>query len=199
MNGERKYYGAGLKDVRAVGGAYPGVMTPDDLYDALCHVWCADTCAPRMREEWRDRHITWGQCSITAFLAQDIFGGEVLGVPLEDGNCHCFNRVQGRCFDLTSEQFDGKALDYSAGTLQSRASHFGRAEKYARYLLIKKRLLDHLDMVSRAKRIRQTASEVLRERRYADTEPEEDENTVDAGERYYPDGSVRYECSAEKL
>ena len=47
------------------------------LYDGLTHVRSADTCAPRMREKWSKNDITKGQCSVTAFLVQDILGGKV--------------------------------------------------------------------------------------------------------------------------
>ena len=32
---------------------YPGIHTPRDLYNRLWDLWCADTCAPRMRGDWR--------------------------------------------------------------------------------------------------------------------------------------------------
>ena len=67
--------------------------TPRDIYDLLSNIWCEYTCAPRMRKDWSEANRTLGQCSITAFLAQDLFGGKVYGVPLEDGNYHCFNVV----------------------------------------------------------------------------------------------------------
>ena len=54
--------------------------TPRDYYDILSDIWCAETCAPRMRENWTRENQTLGQCSITAFLAQDIFGGKVYGI-----------------------------------------------------------------------------------------------------------------------
>lgn len=68
-------------------------LTPRDYYDLLSQIWSADTCAPRMRQNWSPENMTLGQCSITAFLLQDIYGGEVYGVPLGDGNYHCFNGV----------------------------------------------------------------------------------------------------------
>ena len=77
---------------------------------------------------------------MTAFLAQDLFGGKVYGVPLGDGNYHCFNEVNGCVFDLTSEQFRETRLDYSRCPEQFREVHFSKAEKKARYELLKERL-----------------------------------------------------------
>ena len=111
-----------------------------ELYDDLAHVWSADTCAPRMRERWSPDDPTVGQCSITAFLVQDIFGGKVFGIPLGDGNFHCYNVTQGYTFDLTSEQFGDRALSYTDKYEQSRDVHFSKDEKRLRYELLKKRL-----------------------------------------------------------
>ena len=111
-----------------------------DLYNALSHIWAADTCAPRMRNAWTTDNYTLGQCSITAFLAQDIFGGKVYGIPREGGNYHCYNVVGDSVFDLTSEQFGDEELDYSDNPEQSRDVHFAKTEKRQRYELIRSRL-----------------------------------------------------------
>lgn len=115
-------------------------LTPCDYYDLLSDSWCAETCAPRMRKGWTPENRTLGQCSITAFLIQDIYGGKVYGVPLGDGNFHCFNDVDGCVFDLTSEQFGDTRLDYANCPEQDRAVHFAKAEKKERYELLKERL-----------------------------------------------------------
>ncbi|MDO5326773.1 MAG: C-GCAxxG-C-C family protein [Clostridia bacterium] len=116
-------------------------LTPCDYYDLLSEIWCAETCAPRMRKDWTPANKTLGQCSITAFLIQDIFGGKVYGVPLGDGNFHCYNNVEGCVFDLTSEQFGDIKLDYVHCPEQDRAAHFAKSEKKERYELLKERLL----------------------------------------------------------
>ena len=123
--------------IKAKNNIYIGIETPLDLYDALSSVWCADTCAPRMRSEWSEENKTLGQCSITAFLAQDIFGGEVYAMPTDNGGVHCYNVVDGNTFDLTSEQFGegAKKLCYEGNEIQDResAGHFGKEEKRLRY------------------------------------------------------------------
>ena len=139
----RLFYGWERADMPPVRRVDP-IRTPVDLYDALKHVWCAETCAPRMRDRWTPDNPTYGQCSITAFLTQDLFGGEVYGVPLEDGGYHCFNVVGGRAFDLTSEQFGGRALDYAHVDEQRREDHFAKEEKRLRYELLKERLRQSL-------------------------------------------------------
>ena len=97
-----------------------------------------------MREDWTEENATLGQCTITAFLAQDIFGGRVWGVPLEDGNFHCFNAVENRIFDLTSEQFGDRKLDYSLRHEQLRHDHFMKPGKRERYEALKEALKQEL-------------------------------------------------------
>ena len=129
-----------VQEVHAVNNIYRGIITPRDLYDALRHIWCEYSCAPRMRDRWSEENITLGQCSITAFLAQDIFGGRVFGISRPDGSYHCYNVVNDHVFDLTSEQFKGEALSYVNNPEQFREVHFAREEKRERYEYLKDEL-----------------------------------------------------------
>ena len=141
----RNYYGSVGADVKPVTNEYPGIGNPDDLYDALSGIWCEYTCAPRMRDGWSRDNKTLGQCSITAFLAQDIFGGKVYGVPREGGNFHCYNVVGDCLFDLTCEQFGDEVLDYSDNPEQFREVHFAKEEKKLRYEYLKKALAEYVN------------------------------------------------------
>lgn len=134
------FYGWEQTDIPATGERYPGIATPRDLYDALKKLWSRETCAPRMRALWSPENPTCGQCSITAFLAQDIFGGEVRGVPLPDGNVHCYNVVGIHVFDLTCEQFGDRVLNYKDNPVQIREKHFQKEEKRLRYEALKRAL-----------------------------------------------------------
>lgn len=138
------FYGADSVDLYAL-TPYPSVRTPQDLYRALLHCWSAETCASRMRSHWSESNPTLGQCSITAFLAQDLFGGKVYGVPLPNGYFHCYNDVEGQVFDLTSEQFGGETLCYENNPEQFREDHFALPEKQARYELLKAALDRYLN------------------------------------------------------
>ena len=99
----------------------------------MSHIWCEYSCAPRYRAEWSPENMTIGQCSITSFLVQDIFGGKVYGVPREEGVFHCFNIVDGKKFDITSEQYGDEVLTYTDEYEQSREEHFSNQDKYERY------------------------------------------------------------------
>lgn len=141
---EYRFYGWEHADARAVTEEYKGIKTPLDLYDVLSEIWCADTCAPRMRHEWTPENKTLGQCSITAFLAQDIFGGKVFGILRAGGNYHCYNVIGDCCFDLTSEQFGDEILNYEDNPEQFREVHFAKEEKKLRYEYLKKALKQYL-------------------------------------------------------
>ena len=132
-----KFYGWEHADCAPINRIYPGIETPHDLYDALWSLWSKETCAPSLRPAWTAENRTLGQCSITAFLAQDIFGGKVMGTPLPDGALHCYNVVGDCVFDLTSEQFQGKPVEYALENEQLREAHFARQEKLERYEQLK--------------------------------------------------------------
>ncbi len=134
------FYGQETAEVPPITEEYPGIHSPRDLYDALRDLWCEETCPPRLREKWTPENPSLGQCSVTAFLAQDIFGGEVYGILQPGGNYHCYNVVGDCCFDLTSEQFAGEELCYEGNPQQFREVHFAKEEKRQRYELLKKML-----------------------------------------------------------
>ena len=46
------FYGWEQATVPAITNKYKGIHTPQDLYDKLSDIWCADTCAPRLRDGW---------------------------------------------------------------------------------------------------------------------------------------------------
>ncbi|MBQ6280921.1 MAG: gamma-glutamyl-gamma-aminobutyrate hydrolase family protein [Oscillospiraceae bacterium] len=124
---------------------FPTIRTPRDLYRVLLRCWSSETCASRMRKRWSPENPTLGQCSITSFLVQDLFGGIVRGVPLENGYFHCYNVVDGCILDLTSEQFRGEALDYRpTNPIQTREQHFAMPEKQERYEFLRAALLREL-------------------------------------------------------
>lgn len=136
------FYGWENATVQPICKEYEVVGSPRRLYELLSELWSADTCAPRMRKDWSKENRTLGQCSITAFLAQDIYGGKVYGIPRSNGNYHCYNVVDGCTFDLTSEQFGEEAakLVYEGNPEQFREEHFAKEEKRLRYETLKNAL-----------------------------------------------------------
>ena len=134
------FYGSETPSIKPINNHYLYIKDQRHMYELMQNVWDIDSCAPRYRDVWSKENNTVGQCSITSFLIQDIFGGEVYGVPLKDGGYHCFNKVGDVIFDLTSEQFGDEKLTYTLNYPQSREEHFASEEKYKRYLYIKEKL-----------------------------------------------------------
>ncbi len=139
LRGGYNFYGWETALSPAITAEYPGIHTPRDLYDALLNCWCEKTCTARMRADWSPDNPTLGQCTITAFLAQDIFGGKVYGIKRPDGSVHCYNVVGDCIFDLTSEQFGTEAKDlvYKHNPEQFREEHFAKDDKQYRYEILK--------------------------------------------------------------
>lgn len=122
---------------KPVNNQYLRIKDVDTLFNLLLECRSKETCTPRMQDEWSENNKTLGQCSITSFLVQDIFGGKVYGIKLEDGSIHCFNKIHDEFFDLTSSQFGDRNLNYLNAELQNREKHFSKEEKYNRYLKLK--------------------------------------------------------------
>lgn len=146
-----QFYGWESATVAPVNEEYSQIHSPQELYGLLSEIWCKETCAPRMQKDWNPENRTLGQCSITAFLVQDIFGGKVYGILRPGGNYHCYNVVGDRCFDLTSEQFgeEAKELAYEGNPEQFREVHFAKEEKRLRYEHLKKALKEKLQRQKR--------------------------------------------------
>ena len=135
-----KFYNNGNLNINPINKEYNKIKNHMHLYDLLSNIWSKETCAPRLQDKWSKENMTLGQCSITAFLAQDIFGGTVYGILRPDGNYHCYNVVGEAKFDLTSEQFLGEKLNYDNNPIQLRDNHFKKEEKYKRYLYLADKL-----------------------------------------------------------
>ncbi len=148
MEREYKFYGWQNANVSPANKDYELIRDPRVLYDVLSEIWCKETCAPRMRDDWTKDNMTLGQCSITAFLVQDIFGGKVYGIPRSGGSFHCYNDVDGCIFDLTSEQFGDEVLSYEDNPEQLREDHFAKEEKHERYKYLKAQLEKKLGKIA---------------------------------------------------
>lgn len=134
------FYGWETADVPPISANYRMIKNPRMLYDLLSEIWSIDSCTPRLRDKWSEFNKTVGQCTITAFLAQDIFGGKVYGIKRLGNTFHCYNAVGDCVFDLTSEQFGDEVLDYTNNPEQMRGVHFMSIEKKTRYEYLKAEL-----------------------------------------------------------
>ena len=139
------YYKGDLKKIIIINDKYKIIGSIDNLYELLMNVWCNDTCAPRLRYKWCEKRKTIGQCSITSFLVQEIFGGDVYGVEVDCG-IHCFNKIDDIIVDLTSSQFDYQ-LNYEKCKKQDKKEHFMSEEKRMRYEYLKEKLDEEIKKI----------------------------------------------------
>lgn len=144
------FYGWESACISPVNDEFSAVESPCRLYEILSELWSSETCAPRLRDRWTPENRTLGQCSVTAFLVQDVFGGKVYGIPRSGGSFHCYNVVGDCCFDLTSEQFGKEAAElvYEGNPEQLREVHFASEEKRLRYEKLKGLLAEYLGGIS---------------------------------------------------
>lgn len=72
---------------------------------ALWRSWSLETA-----KQWTAEAPYSGQCNVTAVVAQELFGGDILKTQLPEV-VHFYNRIDGVVVDLTDEQFD-KPIPY---------------------------------------------------------------------------------------
>lgn len=74
-------------------------MTPDAFAARLPPGWSSASST-----KWRAENPAAGQCSVTAILAQEVLGGEILKTRL-GADWHFYNRLDGIRRDFTESQF----------------------------------------------------------------------------------------------
>ncbi len=67
---------------------------------ALRRSWSLETA-----KQWTAEAPYSGQCNVTAVVAQELFGGDILKTQLPEV-VHFYNRIDGVVVDLTDDQFD---------------------------------------------------------------------------------------------
>ena len=118
-----------------------GAKTLGEFYLACLSAWNAETCSERFRHAWCAENPSTGQCTITAKLVHEYFGGEVLSLPLITGGMHSFNRIGGVIVDLACEQFGKDALlDFDSAIEIDAESLVADPDKAQRCALLKERI-----------------------------------------------------------
>jgi len=74
-------------------------MTGEEITAALGRCWSSRTSS-----RWSPEVPSRGQCSVTALVLQDHFGGELLRTPVGPAS-HFYNRIDGVRIDATAGQF----------------------------------------------------------------------------------------------
>lgn len=74
--------------------------TPDHLFEELKTAWSKESSS-----SWSSGNPAKGQCSVTALVVHDLFGGHILKTKTRGGT-HFYNSIDGVRWDLTVSQFD---------------------------------------------------------------------------------------------
>ena len=75
------------------------MIDTDQLYKIFKKCWSIESST-----KWEEDSPWKGQCSVTALVVHNHFGGKILKTNI-DGQWHFYNKINNQVFDLTSEQF----------------------------------------------------------------------------------------------
>ena len=94
-------------------------MNISQLKELLGNSWRLETCSPGLKSEWSKDNPSLGQCTITALIVNDYFGGKIMRCMAFSGS-HYYNLIDGEIVDLTVEQFLGEIPQYESGEERTR-------------------------------------------------------------------------------
>ena len=113
----------------------------DEIQSALERSWTKQTCSPKARPNWSEDNKALGQCSVTAMLIAQMFGGEL---AKNQENNHLWNILpDGSHHDFTRTQFSNNPVDlsdYEITSIDEQLNHpkAVEAETKERFELLKK-------------------------------------------------------------
>ena len=119
---EISFYGVGLR------------RDLDEFFGVLLKSW-----VKRDEDYDFDEDPAHNQCTVTAMVAQDIFGGEILALLMPSGGTHYLNLISGMVIDFTSDQFTshGIELDYTGAEIVPRPEVGAEGSAPERYKALK--------------------------------------------------------------
>ena len=138
MNNKSLFFGMELSDKKTLLITDDRIATLGKLHEALTHAWSRETAFPACKGDWSTSNPALGQCTITAMIVHDLFGGTIHRVRLAGGGTHYFNRIDGVYVDLTSSQFADYANECPLEPNEERGrEHCGRTpDTWNRYRLL---------------------------------------------------------------
>lgn len=103
-----------------------------ELKQLLSSSWKKETCSPGLRSEWSEESPSLGQCTITALIVNDFFGGKIMRCIASSGS-HYYNLIDNEIVDLTVDQFQGEIPDYDNGEERTREYLLSNEDTKNRY------------------------------------------------------------------
>jgi len=122
-------------------------ITADELRPHFLAAWGPDTCYPDSAPEWTPDNPSRDQCGMTALVAQDVLGGDLVLADVHVGGVkvghHYWNRLpDGSEVDFTADQFRPDET-VVGGTIVVRPPDAPRRHR-EQYELLRRRVLDAL-------------------------------------------------------
>jgi hypothetical protein len=117
------------------------------LLEALNASWDRETAYWADRKEWTAEKKETGQCTITAIIVFDYFGGKIFRGKSEKYNLlHYWNEIDGVKIDLTFNQFVGDKDDIIFITIveKQKSDLLKIANVRQRYEILKKKVESYL-------------------------------------------------------
>lgn len=117
-------------------------MRIDDLLKALNMAWCRETAYSGDRNNWTIDKKSIGQCTVTAMIVFDYFGGKIIrGYSEKYKLFHYWNEIDGEKVDLTYDQFsDKKDILFTNIICKSKNDLMKIRSVKVRYILLKERV-----------------------------------------------------------
>lgn len=113
--------------------------------DAFNESFAQDTCYPPSQQQWTAENPSFGHCAVAALIAQDFFGGEIIGCSHHH---HYWLRWNGMDIDFTRGQFpSGTKFCIDSRPTREELLDAPRAKKAKtreRYELLKERFWDNM-------------------------------------------------------
>ena len=101
--------------------------SPIDLYHVVKRSWSDKTVA----DPFDPANPCRNQCAVTALAVQSHFGGEIIKTATKGGT-HFYNLIDGRYWDLATDQFDEPIpYDNTASTKEEAYEHATPAQLQA--------------------------------------------------------------------
>lgn len=123
-------------------------MTLDVLKAALEQSWCAESAYFSDRKNWTKENSAMGQCTVTALIVYDFFGGKIVrGYSQEYKLFHYWNLIDGNKIDLTYSQFINKPdINFTNICYKQKEELLKIKSVRYRYFLLKRNVLRILNL-----------------------------------------------------
>ena len=82
-----------------------------NLKNRLKGICSEETCHPLCKEDWSPDNPLYGHCAVVTAIAYKKFGGVIMrGIIAKSGFSHYWNRINGKDYDLTIEQYQNDPI-----------------------------------------------------------------------------------------